>query len=489
MRRRLRWLTIIAGVTLLSMVGLQLFWLRATYKEQERTFFADAENALFTTVLTEAVNKVSKQDVLLEKIFQKISLPAILSAAEQQTNIQAPDIVAATSKVHLKLSLPDSLLADTTELKQLLVDLKKRNGKGTIELNDSLLEKAFFQKDDDLNVLKGSYAKNLSAKGYWPKIEVAILDSVGKIMQASCDPSLFRQIKAKTSTREIMSMTGPAENVLQFAFPDLNILLLKRMGTILTISSLLIIFCLSSSTYLMILFFRQKRIAEIRNDFMNNMTHELKTPISSVSVAIELMHDAGIRGASDAMLDYMQIAQGELNRLTMLVEKVLKIAAFEKGEIHIFKENFAADSWVQQVYNSFKPIFETGGVVCNIEVKPASLTIHADKTHLTNVLHNLIDNAIKYNDKSQLLLSLIVQNTDTETYIMVKDNGMGISAADQSKVFDKFYRVPHGNLHEIKGYGLGLSYVWEIVRLHQGQVRIESVPGQGSTFIITLPKQ
>ncbi|KAK6021763.1 ATPase/histidine kinase/DNA gyrase B/HSP90 domain protein, partial [Ostertagia ostertagi] len=105
--------------------------------------------------------------------------------------------------------------------------------------------------------------------------------------------------------------------------------------------------------------------------------------------------------------------------------------------------------------------------------------LHADKTHLTNVVHNLIDNAIKYNDKPRLMLELIIQETDQEIYLMVKDNGMGISAADQQKVFDKFYRVPHGNLHDVKGYGLGLSYVKEIVRLHEGQIRIESVPGQG----------
>jgi len=489
MRNKLRWLTIVAGVSLLSMVGLQLFWLRVTYKEQERTFIADADNALFNTVLTEGINKLADQDTLLGKLFSKLPLAGILSGIDKQTG--GSIVSGHTGKMSMSISIPDTMMTDSVELNELLQQIKARNeSSGSIlKLTDSIKEEELFDMFDNMSILKKAYAKSMAAKGYQTQMELALLDSNGVIVEATCDTTLFKAITVKTSTDWMKNDDGSKEQMIQFAFPGVSVMLLQRMGTILTISSLLIIFCLSSSTYLLILFFRQKRISEMKNDFMNNMTHELKTPISSVSVAIELMNDAGARGAPDVMKDYMQIAQGELNRLTMLVEKVLKIAAFEKSDINIRKENFLAVSWLQQVSNSFKPIFETGGVVCGIQVRPELLMLHADKTHLTNVVHNLIDNAIKYNDKPRLMLELIIQETGQEIYLMVKDNGMGISAADQQKVFDKFYRVPHGNLHEVKGYGLGLSYVKEIVRLHEGKIRIESVPGQGSTFIITLPKQ
>lgn len=488
MRHKLKWLTVIAGISLLSMVGLQIFWLRAAYKEQERTFLADAENTLFSVLLDESLNKVTGKDSLMAAAFRELTASGIIQTKEGN----GPGGFGQ-GNMRINIVIPDSVAVDTSRLSQLLAEIKNRKGRGDTLLRimtDSSedVDEHFFAGLNEMSAIQSHFIRAIKKKGYDVYAEIAALDSAGHILEATCDSQLFRQISVKTSPDWLKNAAKNESQHIQIAFPGITMVLLQRMGAILIISSLLIIFCLSSVTYLLVLFFRQKRISEIRNDFMNNMTHELKTPISSVSVAIELMNDASVHNDPARVSDYMQIAQGELNRLTMLVEKVLKIAAFEKSDINIRKESFLAVSWLQQIAHSFKPIFETGSVLFSMQVKPELLMMNADKTHMTNVLHNLIDNALKYNNKQKPVIDVIIQDTDNQIYIMVKDNGKGISNSDQQKVFDKFYRVPQGDQHNVKGYGLGLSYVKEIVRLHLGEVRIESVLGQGSTFIITLPK-
>lgn len=488
MRHKLKWLTVIAGISLLSMVGLQIFWLRAAYKEQERTFLADAENTLFSVLLDESLDKITGKDSLMAAAFRELTASGIIQAKEGN----GPGDFGQ-AKMRINIMIPDSVIQDTSRFSRLLTEIKKRKENGDTVLriaNESNVEDDdnFFAGLNEMSAIQSHFIRAIKKKGYDVHAEIASLDSAGHIIETTCDSALFRQISVKTSPDWLKDDPKKTAEHIQIAFPGVTVVLLQRMGTILIISSLLIIFCLSSITYLLVLFFRQKRISEIKNDFMNNMTHELKTPISSVSVAIELMNDASSHNDPVRVSDYMQIAQGELNRLTMLVEKVLKIAAFEKSDISVRKESFLAVSWLQQIAYSFKPIFETGSVLFNMQVKPELLMMNADKTHMTNVLHNLIDNALKYNDKQKPVIDVIIQDTDNQIYIMVKDNGKGISSSDQQKVFDKFYRVPQGDQHNVKGYGLGLSYVKEIIRLHQGEVRIESVLGQGSTFIITLPK-
>jgi signal transduction histidine kinase len=236
------------------------------------------------------------------------------------------------------------------------------------------------------------------------------------------------------------------------------------------------------------MFFKQKRMADIRNDFLNNMTHELKTPISSVAIALEMIQDERHKLSDEKKRDYARIAQGELKRLTLLVEKVLKMAAFDKGEIQIKREHFQASSWLQDILASMRPVFETAGAQVNISVDPEALQLYADKTHITNILTNLVENALKYNDKPEPVINIAIGEEGNDTVLSVTDNGRGIPAAYVSKVLDKFFRVPAGDQHDIKGYGLGLSYVKAAVELHGGTIAVKSALGQGSTFTIHLPK-
>jgi signal transduction histidine kinase len=193
---------------------------------------------------------------------------------------------------------------------------------------------------------------------------------------------------------------------------------------------------------------------------------------------------------TEAKEEYFKIAGNELKRLTMLVDKVLRMAAFEKMEVKVNKEKLQARKWIAEVVDSVKPLAEAGKAAITIDIQPEDLSLFADKNHISSVLQNLLENAIKYADNKKPLpeINITAREADGNFYLKVKDNGIGIATQYQGKVFDKFFRVPTGDQHDTKGYGLGLSYVKEIVKLHQGSVILESEPGSGTVFTVTIPQ-
>lgn len=232
---------------------------------------------------------------------------------------------------------------------------------------------------------------------------------------------------------------------------------------------------------------QQQQLTELKNDFISNVTHELKTPIATVSVAIEALQSFGVVQSPELTKEYLEISKNELNRLTLLVDKVLKMTTFEHQGLNLKLESVNVAELVDQVLNSLKLQFETYKVVASFDRTGQNFVISADKIHLTNVVYNLLDNAIKYSE-NQPEIKIELQENDSEIKLSVSDKGIGIPSEYQDKIFEKFFRVPTGDTHDVKGHGLGLSYVASVIKQHRGTIEVKSEEHKGSTFIITLPK-
>ena len=483
MRNRITWLVILTGCAITGIIALQIFWLKSSFDQNRARFKADVENALTTTILKQQISAAAAQ--------QLGSLKSNLLAAGVTDALTAVLGQIPHNRQTVMLNINgDSLLGkhDTDSLAQLLHQVNKAYEAHNTSRPHIVREDAAAQPKIDIVQYKNVFNEELRKRGIEVKAELALLDRNENLVSASCDTNTFRQMPVKSDIGVFsMELTDNGE-VLQAGFPEIAFYLLKRMAWIFSLSVVLIIIAIVSFSYLVAQFFRQKKISEIRNDFMNNMTHELKTPISAVSVALELMQDAE-HTSEAARKEYYEIAQGELKRLTMLVEKVLKMAAFEKSEIKIHKENLLAAAWLQDIASGLRPLFKAKDITLITDVRPELQMMYADRTHITNVIQNLVDNAIKYNDKEAPAIAIHIKEEADSTVIEVSDNGKGIPQAYADKIFDKFFRIPSGDVHDVKGYGLGLSYVKAVVLLHDGNIDVTGKVGEGSTFIIRLPKK
>jgi two-component system phosphate regulon sensor histidine kinase PhoR len=231
---------------------------------------------------------------------------------------------------------------------------------------------------------------------------------------------------------------------------------------------------------------KQHRLSQLKNEFISNITHELKTPIATVGVAIEALKNFNALDDPKRTREYLDISQNELQRLNLLVDKVLKLSVFESKAIELKKEDFDLKQLTEEILNSMKLQFEKYRANVKLRAEGGNYTLEADKLHITSVIYNLLDNALKYSQENPVIEVNIVSHEE-HISLSVKDNGIGIPQEYKGKVFEKFFRVPMGDKHNIKGYGLGLSYVSEIASRHQGYITVDSELGKGSTFTLNIP--
>lgn len=266
-------------------------------------------------------------------------------------------------------------------------------------------------------------------------------------------------------------------------FSEYNGFLIKKMLTEILFS----IFLIGITTLSFALIYRnlqqQKRLTALKNDFISNVTHELKTPITTVGVAIEALSNFNVLQNPNQTKEYLDISKNELNRLSLMVDKVLKMAIFEQKELEFNFEQHNLKEIIEKVLLTMKLQFEKYKANVHFEALGEDFTLNCDAIHLTNVIYNLIENALKYSNRIPKIELKLLQNQEGLS-LSVKDNGIGIPKEFQHKVFDKFFRVPTGDVHNIKGYGLGLSYVKSVIDKHNGKIEIISEEGAGSEFII-----
>lgn len=275
-------------------------------------------------------------------------------------------------------------------------------------------------------------------------------------------------------------------NFLKLYFNNRKEYIFKSTGDMTIISvilSFIVILGFAITTHIM---FKQKRLSEVKNDFVNNMTHELKTPISTISLATQMLEDNSIPESSKNVGSISKIIDDETTRLSLQVEKVLKTAVFNSGRIKIKPKELDLHEVIENVVKSFYLQVKNQNGKIDKNLNASNSKVKVDEVHFTNVMYNLLDNAMKYsNGKPEIKVE--TRDIDHSLLIAVEDNGMGIKKKDQKKIFDQFYRVPTGNIHDVKGFGLGLNYVKKMVEEHNGSIKLHSEYKKGSRFEIIIP--
>jgi two-component system, OmpR family, phosphate regulon sensor histidine kinase PhoR len=275
-------------------------------------------------------------------------------------------------------------------------------------------------------------------------------------------------------------------NYLLVHFPHKNAYVLSSVWLMLLGSGIftaIIIFCFS---YTIKIIYRQKKLSEIKSDFINNMTHEFKTPIATISLAVDAIKTQTVRRDEQKLNYFSEIIKEENKRMNAQVEHVLQMAQIEKGEITLNKVIILLPSLINDAVERIKLQLQSRNGHITVENINQEVEIYGDYSHLTNIIVNLLENAIKYSPSTPEI-KIIISITNTTVQISVVDKGMGMNSDTQKKIFDKFYRATKGNLHDVKGFGLGLSYVKAIIEEHGGTIIVQSEMNKGSTFSVTLP--
>jgi two-component system, OmpR family, phosphate regulon sensor histidine kinase PhoR len=465
MNRRIRIIFWLMTCCILAIYAFQGYWLWSTYQLNRKQFIQSVQEALFQVTegrqLAEA-KKLFGNNTSGAQVDKRVLIRRFNDHSQTQTRFFYR---GSTDSLSLKVK---HLSADTVakRISDILVlgwaggeriNLKKIESDYRAELRRRDIESSF--KLDSLTILpeKGSG-------------ETLIFDS--RAGEENIDGIV----------KTVPVPVNPVKHLFVQASFELPIpLLLRGMGWLLGGSVILLIVTTGCFVLMLQTILRQKRLSEVKNDFINNMTHELKTPIATVGAAVEAMLNYGVLDDRARTQHYLAISQNNLGRLSDLVEKVLNLAVEEKREMKLFPEPVNLWEMVGEMAENYQ-LKSKKPVLFDLQI-PAGTVISVDRVHFSNVLSNLIDNAINYSyDKVTIILRFSRQETGWQ--LTVADNGIGISKAYQPAVFDRFFRVPTGNLHAVKGFGLGLSYVRQVVERHGGKIGVTSEPGKGSEFVL-----
>ncbi len=275
--------------------------------------------------------------------------------------------------------------------------------------------------------------------------------------------------------------------LLKINFPTMNSYIFSSVRFMIPALFFTIVLCIAF-VYTLYIVLRQKKVTELKNDFINNMTHEFKTPISTISLASQMLTDSAVTKSPQMLQHITGIISDETKRLRFQVDKVLQISLFDEQKGSMKTSEIDINDLLSSVVNIFALKVEKNGGTITTQLEAEDAAIFADEMHITNVMFNLMDNAIKYKrDDEPLRLTIRTWNENDKCCLSIQDNGIGIKKENLKRIFDRFYRVHTGNLHNVKGFGLGLAYVKKVIQDHQGSIRTESEFGVGTKFIIVLP--
>lgn len=434
-------------------------------------FIADASsisNDQFDQLVNDALSQVVRTLEQDEKQHVWMSIQTGKNIIDNQDLIMAMGAKGTNIKEELKLKLNDN--------KNLTAWLHERSLDEV--QNKPIEERIDFNRLD--NLLKSKLINNSITIPFM----FAILNAQSEMVYKTDD----FQIHDRASCYQRLLFTSdrhPKTNYLVVYFPTKRKYILQSMG--LVAPSIILIFILVTSFILTIMIiFRQKRLSEIKNDFINNMTHEFKTPISTISLASQMLKDGSVAKTPQTLKHISSVIHDESKRLGFQVEKVLQMAIFERDKAYLKLKHVDINDMVSNVVGNFALKVETKGGRVDADLTADKSTVSLDEVHFTNVIFNLLDNAVKYTPEEPIL-HVKTWNEKDRIFISIKDNGIGISKEDLKRVFEKFYRVPTGNLHNVKGFGLGLAYVKKIIDDHNGTINVESEVNLGTKFVISLP--
>ncbi len=478
-------------LSILLVVGFQVYWLKNNYDREKRSLQIKTNIDFQETVRHLQAVKLKIDDLSdidsTHKTRMRIMVDHDVTTSEDMKissgDIPPEEIITMVNAIRDKTK-------NDSELKKLTTVISTGNGK-MLYHSDS-----FITKDDSLIGKKNKFFKFLyGVDSLQDSIKVSEINQLltERLKQdKTVVPFFITKIDSVAKGEwgpDLSSVT------IGFAHPKTYHLelgntfsyLIKRIATPILFSIFLVGLTILSFMLLYRNLMRQRRLAAIKNEFISNITHELKTPIATVGVAIEALRNFDAAHDPQKTKEYLDISASELQRLGLLVDKVLKISMFENKTVELKKEMVDMRQLVNEVMQIMKPQFEQQHAEVNVATSGDNFTIEADRLHMTSVLYNLLDNALKYSSENPLIAIQLSSPLQNILELKVSDNGHGIDKEYKAKVFDKFFRVPDGDRHNIKGYGLGLSYVKEIIASHMGYIVVESERGKGSTFIITLP--
>lgn len=368
-----------------------------------------------------------------------------------------------------------------------------------LERNRTIMDQAVFRwlKDDDKSIadridfeeFELVLSNNLSNNGLDLPFAFSITRCNNIVIYNSPQMNQLKEVDKKkkyTYTLFPLEINQQEKGYLNLYFPTRPCYLQKSMS-LFTPSFLLMLFVLIIFISTLIIIFNQRRINTIKNDFINNMTHELKTPISSISLASQMLQDNSLIKTPQRLESISNILRDETKRLNLQIEKILQMALFEKKKLPLQFSDIHINTLLYDITKTFAFKVEGVGGKLYTRLDATNDLALIDEVHFTNAIYNLLDNALKYS-LNPLLLHVTTRNTkNNKLVIEVEDNGIGISKADRKHIFEKFYRVPTGNLHNIQGFGMGLAYVKKMISEHHGTIQVISEPNIGTKFIITIP--
>ena len=333
----------------------------------------------------------------------------------------------------------------------------------------------------DSNLLEFLLSTEFEKRNITTNFEYGIYDCAEKCMAGGNNISP-KKISNRANINELPTWNNDGYYFgVMFSGVEAN--LLSQMG-IWGFSSIVLLIVIFFFIYTLFVILKQRRLSEIQKDFIDNMTHEFKTPISTIAISTQVLKDPGIVQFPERLLNYATIIENENHRLKQQVERVLQMARLEKEDLGLKKESLDFHDLIHEAVKNKS--FQTAGVSIQLKFKAIPSIVTVDKLHLVNVIYNLLDNAIKYNNRNpEIQISTSINNRMLQ--IEIQDNGIGIHKDNLKKIFNRFYRVPTGNLHDVKGFGLGLSYVKRIVEAHAGKITVVSESDRGSLFTIQLP--
>ena len=345
----------------------------------------------------------------------------------------------------------------------------------TVQVNDKI----------DSTVLEPLLKRELLAQQIKTDFEYSVYDCESENMKYGRYVSFSNNDKPDDIVPTEFPKNKKENNYFGVHFPQLSTFLTKEMSSWFASTFVLILFMIILA-YAIFIIFRQKRLSEIQKDFVNNMTHEFKTPLATIKISSEVLKNPNIINNPERLLNYATIINNETLHLTNQVERVLQMAKSGKDTISLNKEDFELAPNLEEIIDkTYKPLIRSRGGDIQLEVENG-LMIFADKLHFKNVIVNLLDNAIKY-CREIPQISIKATRDQNQIKISIRDNGIGMSPENVKHIFDKFYRIPTGNLHDVKGFGLGLNYVKLIIKEHGGNIKVNSELDKGSEFCIFIP--
>jgi two-component system, OmpR family, phosphate regulon sensor histidine kinase PhoR len=486
---RLRWLAILMIIAIVGITGFQLYWLRQNYDREKKSLNIKTEMAFREAVLQLQVAKLKLDGVNWEGKGGKPSVRVFMAndgeehlkvrVAPRQEIVSTINVIKGKLKDSLKngtkgrtiITLNNNTLSVTKDSQNLTGPPTPPDAPGRDKVFNLLYGVDSLQDSLRVAEIDSAYRRALVEE------KLTIPFSITRTDTASADGPKLNEVT--------IGLANPVTYKLELGntFPYL----MKRITQPVLFSLLLLGITILSFVLLYRNLLKQQRLAELKNEFISNITHELKTPIATVGVAIEALKNFNAIDDAQRTREYLDISSNELQRLSLLVDKVLKLSMFENKAIELKYETADIVPLTNEVIASLKLQLEKRKAIVNV-ITEGETVIQGDRLHLLSVVFNLLDNALKYS-REMPVIDIHITGLEEELIISVADNGIGIPAEYKDRIFDKFFRVPHGDTHNAKGYGLGLSYAARVIQQHKGTIRVTGNDTGGSTFIIHLPKQ